>query len=74
MALVQSVAAHHGGTVLVSQGRNGGTKVALSIAVRELDEPVLRSPRVLLADYAGNMDHTLLELSDVLPAKLYKSE
>lgn len=74
MALVQSVAAHHGGTVLVSQGRNGGTKVALSIAVRELDEPVLRSPRVLLADYAGNMDHTLLELSDVLPAKLYKPE
>ena len=74
MALVQAVAAYHGGTVLVTQGKTGGAKVTLTIAICEGKEPVVRSPRVLLIDYAGNMDHALLELSDVLPAKLYKSE
>ena len=71
MALVQAVAAHHGGTVLVMRTKTGGTKVALSIAITELDETIVRSPRKFLIDYAGELDHGLLELSDVLPAKLY---
>ena len=33
----------------------------------------LRSP-VLRVDYAGEQDHTLVELSDCLPADLYKKE
>lgn len=71
MALVQSVAAHHGGTVLVTQNPGGGTRVCMTLAIRESNGTELRSPIVRLSDYAGGNDHGLLELSDVLPAKMY---
>ncbi len=71
MSLVQSVAAHHGGTVLVTKPENGGTKVTLSLSLQTPKEAQVRSPIVRLTDYAGGNDHGLLELSDVLPAKLY---
>lgn len=68
---VRAAAAAHGGTVLVEQPEEGGTRVTVSFAIRSSKEPTLHSPLPLL-DYAGGKDHALLELSDALPASVYE--
>ena len=45
----------------------------MTIAIRQDTSGMLRSP-VLRVDYAGEQDHALVELSDSLPASLYKSK
>ena len=70
MALVRSTATVHGGTVLIQQPVSGGTKVTLSFPIRIGKELTMHAHR-LFADYAGDRDHALLELSEVLPAELY---
>lgn len=73
LALVCSVAACHGGTVLVDRPENGGTRVTMTITVTPCDSTKLRSPvQMLIGDYAGGHDHTLVELSEVLPLKVYQ--
>lgn len=71
MSLIRSAAAAHGGTVLVEQPENGGTRITMTVAIRQDTGAQFRSP-VLHPDYAGGRDHTLLELSDCLPYTLYK--
>lgn len=71
LAMVQAVAANHDGTVLITQAPSGGTRVALSLPIRTPDETIIRSPILPLGDYAGDLDHGLLELSDVLSSDLY---
>lgn len=73
MVLVRSTAANHGGAVLIDQCEGGGARVTMTIAIRQDTSGMLRSP-VLRVDYAGEQDHALVELSDSLPASLYKSE
>lgn len=68
--LIRSAAQHHGGTVLVDQPQGCGTRVTLTLAIRPGSGGHVRSP-ILKVDYAGERDHGLLELSDVLPAELY---
>lgn len=70
LVLVRCAARIHGGTVLVDQPDQIGTRVTLSFPVRQRSNPLLRSS-VTRIDYASGWDHSLLELSDVLPAKLY---
>lgn len=70
MVLVRSVAAQHGGTVLVDQPKSGGNRVTLTLSIRQSKSIHVRTP-ILRIDYAGERDHGLLELSDVLPAELY---
>ena len=70
MVLVRAAARTHGGTVLIDQP-GVGTRVTLTLAIRENTDSLLRSP-VLSVDYSGERDHALLELSDVLPASLYE--
>ncbi len=72
MVLVRSAAALHGGTVLVDQTEDG-TRVTLSLQIRQSNSTQVRSP-VLRIDYAGERDHGLIELSDVLPASAYSTE
>lgn len=72
MVLIRSVAALHGGTVLIDHPQNSGTRITISIAIRQ-GEAVLRSPKLRI-DYAGERDHGLIELSDVLPPCLYDPE
>ena len=72
MVLIRSTAAVHGGTVLVDHPEGSGTRITVSFAIRQ-GEATLRSPRMRI-DYAGERDHGLIELSDVLPAHLYRSE
>ncbi len=69
MVLVRSVAALHGGSVLVDQTAEG-TRFTLTLQVRTNAASQCRSP-IMRFDYAGERDHCLLELSDVLSAELY---
>lgn len=70
MLLIRSAAAIHGGTVLIRQSGEHGTAITLSLTVTEPGSGVLRSP-VLKIDYAGERDHGLIELSNILPADSY---
>ena len=73
LVLVRSVAANHGGAVLIDQPEGCGTRVTMTIAIRQNTTGMLRSP-VMRVDYTGEQDHALVELSDCLPASLYKKE
>ena len=73
MVFVRLAAAAHGGTVLVDHPKDMGTRITLTLSIRHDKAIQARSP-VLRIDYTGERDHALVELSDVLPAKLYKSE
>lgn len=70
MVLVRSTAASHGGTVLIDQPTDSGTRITISIAVQKSQGSIVRSNR-LTVDYAGEQDHGLVELSDVLPEEFY---
>lgn len=72
MVLIRSIAALHGGTVLVEHPGDSGTCITVSFSIRQ-DTTTLHSPRLQI-DYAGERDHGLVELSDVLPAALYDPE
>lgn len=69
MVLIRAAAANHGGTVLIDQP--GGTRITITMALRQNTEGLLRSP-LLRVDYTGGWDHTLVELSQRLPAALYE--
>ena len=71
MVMVRSAASHHGGTVLIDRPPQGGTRVTVTLAIRQEGGSQLRSP-LLKVDYAGERDHALIELSDVLPAEYYR--
>ena len=70
MVLVRAVATMHGGTVLIDTPHRNSTRVTMSLPVSQKSSLPLRSP-VFRIDYAGERDHCLQELSDVLPARLY---
>ena len=68
--MIRSAAQQHGGTVLVDHPAETGTRVTMTIAIRSGAANQVRSP-MLKVDYAGERDHGLLELSDVLSADFY---
>lgn len=69
MVLIRSAAAKHGGTVLMDQPEGSGTRITLTLPIRQ-DISTLRSP-VLRIDYSGEQDHGLVELADCLPLRAY---
>lgn len=71
MVLIRSVAALHGGTVLVDHPNGIGTRITMTIDIREKQAGALHSP-VLRIDYSGGLDHSLIELSESLPNYLYE--
>lgn len=71
MVLIRAAAAAHGGTLLITRPEDGGTLITLSIAPRKPQSDQLRS-QIYHFDYAGERDHALLELADVLPDEIYK--
>lgn len=73
LRLVHSVAALHGGTVLVEQNVPTGTKITMTLSTKHDKNSNLRSP-VLIPDIYGGQDPALIELSDVLPYKLFIEE
>ena len=73
MVLIRSTAALHGGTVLIDQPQGSGTRITMTLAIRQNTGGQLRSP-MLRVDYSGERDHGLLELSESLPAFLYEKK
>lgn len=67
MQLIWLCADAHKGTVLLDSSKKG-FRLTMSLPIR-LEGESLRSPRV---DYSGERDHALIELSETLPASLYK--
>lgn len=70
MVLVRGAASCHGGAVLIDHPKGQGTRVTLSLTINRKPPADLRS-NTLAFDYAGELDHALLELSDVLPEELF---
>ncbi len=70
MLIIRNAAARHGGAVLVDQPEGKGTRVSVTICTAPDAERTMHSVR-LTADYAGELDHALLELSEYLPPDLY---
>lgn len=73
MVLIFAAAVQHGGTVLMEQPEGAGTRITMTLEIRQRQKDVTRSP-IFQVDYAGGLDHSLIELSDVLPTALYKKE
>lgn len=71
MVLIRSAAANHGGTVLIDQPEGKGTRITLTLAIRQNTSGTLRSP-ILRVDYAGEREHGLIELADCLPVSVYE--
>ncbi len=71
MVLIRSAAANHGGTVLIDRAEGKGTRITMTMAIRQNKDAALRSP-ISQVDYAGGHDHTLLELSDCLPLSAFE--
>ena len=72
MAMVHAAASTHGGTVLI-QHTDQGTQTTMSLAIEKPSGSAVRSP-VLRPDYYGGQDQALIELSEVLPKKLYNKK
>ncbi|MGM9604686.1 MAG: sensor histidine kinase [Faecousia sp.] len=70
MLLIRSTAARHGGAVLVDCPKEAGTRVTMTFTAASDSSATLRTS-LLQADYAGEQDHTLIELSEFLPPELY---
>ncbi len=70
MVLIRNAAALHGGTVLLDRPEGCGSRITLSMAIRQNTDGKLRS-NTLHVDYSGERDHALIELSDALPASAY---
>ena len=68
--MIHAAAVHHGGTLLVTQGDNGGTRIVMTMAIRQKEANRLSSP-IFPVDYTGGFDHALVELSDCLPPAVF---
>lgn len=71
LVMVRNAAIAHGGTVLVDRPEDGGTRITMTMAIRQNTEMSLRSP-MLKIDYTGGKDPVLIELSEVLPPEIYR--
>ena len=71
MVLIRSAATAHGGAVLIEQPKDNGLRLTMTLEIRQNRNGLVRSPG-LRVDYAGEWDHSLIELSESLPAFLYK--
>lgn len=70
MLLIRNTAAFHGGAVLVDRPDGTGTRITITFSSIPEETTQVRS-YLLTADYAGEQDHSLIELSDFLPFTLY---
>ncbi|MBR7123100.1 MAG: sensor histidine kinase [Oscillospiraceae bacterium] len=73
LSIIHSVASAHGGVVLMEVPDDTLVRFTMTVALKKSKNTVVRSPILLVTDYAGGRDNTLLELSDCLPDELYDS-
>lgn len=72
MTLISSIAALHGGTVLIDHPTANEVRVSMTIPIHIDTSGTVRSPIMRISDYAGERDKGLIELSEVLPIDAYK--
>lgn len=70
MVLIRRTAAQHGGTVLLEHPEDCGTRITMTLSIRQSNDTIVSSPAFRI-DYAGGRDRRLLEYADTLPANLY---
>ena len=68
MVLVRSVATEHGGTVLIDQPEGTGTRVTLTMSIRQNASKLSNN---ILYPVSGGYDSGLIEFSEVLPATMF---
>lgn len=73
MLYIRTAASSHEGTVLVEQSKEAGFRITVTFKINQPTGSVVKSGG-LHVDYAGELNHTLIELSDSLPAALYQNE
>ncbi len=71
MVMIRAAAASHGGTVLVDTPAGSGTRVTLTMRLRQDASAAVHSPRQNLL---GGRDQALIELSQFLPPSVYEKE
>ncbi len=69
MVLIRAAAADHGGTVLIDSPHGKGTRVTMTMAIRQ-DADLLKTP--VLPPLVDGSRQVLTELSDSLPWEFYK--
>ena len=69
MVLIRNAAADHGGTVLIDRPGDKGTRVTMTMAIRQ-DAPILRTP--VISPVIDSSRQILTELSDSLPWECYQ--
>ena len=72
MSLIHTAAATHGGTVLVDQPEDGGTRVTMTIRVSKAPANILRTSTMSISSYTGGWDTSLVEFSDILPTDSFE--
>lgn len=72
LTIVRTTAIAHGGTLLLQKIADNRIRFTISLAVKQGQGNILRSPIKLPFDYTGGYDHALVELSDSLSCDLYK--
>ena len=68
LPLCQSIAAAHGGMLMVESRLGKGTRFTLSLPDRKVNHTVVSDS---FSDYAGGFNRTLLALADALPAEAF---
>ena len=69
MVLIRNAAADHGGTVLIDRPEGKGTRVTMTLALRQ-DTPVLRTP--VIPPAVDTSRQVLTELSETLPWECFQ--
>ncbi|MBE6948169.1 MAG: HAMP domain-containing histidine kinase [Ruminococcaceae bacterium] len=72
MLMIHAAAAAHGGTVLIDHPEGCGTRITMTLQLRQENGDFVKTT-AMPVDYAGERSHSLIELSDVLPAELYQA-
>ena len=73
MVLIRAAAFAHGGTVLIETPKDQGTKITMTMQIRQNTDSAVRAPQFRI-DYAGERNHPLIELSETLPLSAYQQE
>lgn len=73
MVLIRAAASAHGGTVLIENPKDQGTRITMTLAVKQKTDSAVRAPLYRI-DYAGEQNHSLIELSETLPLSAYQKE
>lgn len=71
MSVVRAAAASHHGAVLVDFPKETGTRVTITLPIRQSTDNTVRTP-ILTIDSFGGYDQGLIELADVLPVSVFQ--